>query len=296
MARGVRRSPLLTLLALLLAVEVALPVAMALGRNRLIFFPSTAPDPEVGLAYFPPDVAARLVRIRRPDGRLLAAYDARPRGAADGEGPVVLFAHGNAGNLGHRASLLGFFVRHTGARTLLFEYSGYGGNDGTPSEEEIYRDGLAAYDHLVAEGVPPGRIVFYGESLGAAVALRVASERPVAGVVLQAPFTSLSSLARRLYPWLPLGAVLVRGAFPNAERVRHLTVPVLVVHGTEDEIIPFAEGRSLHAAAPAGSELLPIEGAGHNDLFEVGGEEYLRGLGERFRAWAELAHIPGGIR
>ncbi len=285
MTRGRRRRPLLTLLLLLLAVEVGLPVAMALGRNRLIFLPSAAPRAEGGMQHFPPDVEARLVRIRRPDGRMLAAYDARPRGLGGGDGPVVLFAHGNAGNLFYRASLLGFFVRHTGARTLLFEYSGYGGNGGTPSEEEVYRDGLAAYDHLTAEGVAPERIIFYGESLGGAVALTVASERPVAGVVLQAPFSSLSSLARRLYPWLPLGAVLVRGAFPNAEQVRQLTVPVLVVHGTQDEVIPFAEGRTLHAAAPAGAEFLPIEGAGHNDLFEVGGEEYLRGLGERFRGW-----------
>ncbi len=281
------RSLLLAFLVLLLAVEVALPVAMALSRNRLIFLPSMAPGAEAGSRFFPPDVEARVVSVRRPDRRLLAAYDARPRGLGDGEGPVVLFSHGNAGNLFYRASLLGLFVRHTGARTLAFDYSGYGGNEGRPSEEEVYRDGLAAYDHLVAEGVTAGRIVLYGESLGGAVALKVASERPVAGVVLQAPFASLASLARRLYSWLPLAAVLVRGDFPNAERVRRLTVPVLVVHGTEDEVIPLAEGHALHAAAPPGSELLPIEGAGHNDLFEVGGEEYLRGLGERFRAWTE---------
>lgn len=280
---------MLTLLIVFLAIEVALPVAMALGRNKLTFFPSATPRPEEGLAYFPPDVEARLVRIRRPDGRLLAAYDARPRSAASDDGPVVLFAHGNAGNLGHRAPLLGDFVRHTGARTLLFDYSGYGGNEGRPSEDEVYRDGLAAYDHLMAEGVRPERLVLYGESLGGAVALKVASERPVAGVVVQAPFSSLSSFARRLYPWLPLGAVLVRGAFPNAERASRLAVPLLVVHGTADEVVPFAEGRAVHAAAPAGTELLPIEGAGHNDLFEVGGEKYLRGLGEQFRKWTAEA-------
>ncbi len=275
-----------TWLALILVVEVGLPVLMALGRNRLIFLPSAAPGPEGGLEAFPPEVEARLLHVRRPDGRLLPAYDARRRRQSDDEGPVVLFAHGNAGNLFDRASLLDFFVRHTGARTLLFEYSGYGGTAGKPSEEEVYRDGLAAYDHLVDEGVAPARIVLYGESLGSAVALKVASERPVAGVVVQAPFSSLSSLAWRLYPWLPLGPLLVRGAFPNAQRASRLTPPLLVVHGTKDEIIPFAEGQKLHAAAPAGTELLPIAGAGHNDLFEVGGEAYLRGLGERFRAWA----------
>ncbi|HEX4952802.1 MAG TPA: alpha/beta hydrolase [Thermoanaerobaculia bacterium] len=281
---------MLTWLALLLIVQVGMPLAMALGRNRLIFLPTAAPGPEGGVEAFPPDVEGRLVRIRRPDGRLLPAYDARPRGLADDHGPVVLFAHGNAGNLFHRAGLLAFFARHTGVRTLLFEYSGYGGAAGMPSEQEVYRDGLAAYDHLVADGVAPGRIVLYGESLGGAVALKIASERPVAGVVLQAPFTSLSSLAWRLYPWLPLGPLLVRGAFPNAQRVRALAVPLAVVHGEEDEIIPFAEGRRLHAAAPAGAELLPIAGAGHNDLFEIGGATYLRGLGERFRRWVAGAN------
>jgi len=285
------RSMLAALLLLFLAVEMGLPLLLALGRNRLIFLPSAEPGPEAGLAYFPAAVEARVVRIRRPDGRLLAAYDARLSGADQASAPVVLFAHGNAGNLFYRAPLLAFFVRHTGARTLLFDYSGYGGNAGRPSEEEVYRDGLAAYDHLVAEGVAPGRIVLYGESLGAAVALEVASRRPVAGVVLQSSFASLSSMARRLYPWLPLGPLLVRGAFPNAERLRRLEMPALVVHGTEDEIIPFAEGRSLHAAAPAGADFLPIDGAGHNDLFEVGGEEYLRALGDRFRAWVEAAGL-----
>ena len=108
---------------------------------------------------------------------------------------------------------------------------------------------------------------------------------PCAGVVLQSSFASLSSLALRIYPWLPLSAVLARGSFPNTKRVAELEVPVLVVHGTRDEIIPFAEGQKLYQAAPAGTEFLAVEGAGHNDFFEVAGDEYLRSLGERLRSW-----------
>lgn len=285
-----------SLLLVVLVVEVGLPLLLWLGRERMIFFPAATPGPEAGLGFFPPELAARVVRIRRPAGRdggaeaggagrTLAAYDARPPGWDEAAGPVVLFAHGNAGNLYWRAPLAADFVRGTGARTVMFDYSGYGGNPGRPSERAVYEDGLAAYDHLVGEGVAPGRIVLYGESLGAAVALAVAAERPVAGVVLQSAFSSASSVALRLYPWLPLTALLVHSSFPNSRRLAPLEVPALVVHGRRDEIIPFAEGRRLAAAAPERAELLTIEDAGHNDLFEVGGDEYLQALGERFRSW-----------
>lgn len=290
---------LTSLLLFVLAVEVLLPLLVYLGRNRMIFLPSVAPGPEEGMGSFGPGVEAELVRIPRPDGtsggRRLAAYDVRPRGFDDDSGPVVIFAHGNAGNLYWRSGLLAAFVRGTGARTVMFDYSGYGGNPGRPGEEEVYRDGLAVYDHLAGEGVAPERIVLYGESLGGAVALAVASRRRVAGVVLQSCFSSAPSVALRIYPWLPLVALLVRGDFPNARRLARLDAPALVVHGTRDEIIPFAEGRRLHAAAPERADFLPIEGAGHNDLFEVGGARYLEELGERFRGWvAEAAEGKAG--
>lgn len=276
-------------LLFLVLIEVLLPVLLYLGRNRLIFFPSARPGPEAGLAFLRGTAQVRVIRIRRADGRRLAAYDVRPMTAGDDGGPVVIFFHGNAGNIAYRAPLIEEFVRGTGVRTVLPDYSGYGGNEGSPSEDEVYRDGLAAYDHVIAEGVTPERVVLYGESLGGAVALAVAAERPTAGVVLQSSFSSLSSMALRLYFWLPLSALLTRGAFPNAERIREIEAPLLVVHGTRDEIIPFAEGKRLHRAAPAGTQWLAIEGAGHNDFFEIAGEEYLRLLGQRLRSWTEAA-------
>lgn len=274
-----------SLLVLLLAVQIGLPLIVYLARDRMIFLPSAQPGPEAGLPFFQEDVDARLVRIERPDGRRLAAYDAAPAGLDEERLPVVIFPHGNAGNIAFRAALLDAFVRGTGARTVLFDYSGYGGNEGRPSEKEVYRDGLAAYDHVAADGVPAERIVLYGESLGGAVALAVAAERPVAGVVVQSGFASGSSMALRLYPWLPLTALLARGSFRNVDRLREIDAPLLLVHGRRDRIIPFAEGRRLEQAAPAGTEFLAIEGAGHNDLFEVAGPEYLALLGERFRRW-----------
>jgi fermentation-respiration switch protein FrsA (DUF1100 family) len=164
------------------------------------------------------------------------------------------------------------------------DYSGYGGNEGTPSEDEINADALAACDHLLAQGVPPAHIVVYGESIGGGPAIYLATRRPIAGLAVQSTFSSLSSMAIHVYPWLPLGALIVRGSFPNADRIATVQIPVLIVHGTADSIVPFREGQRLAKAQPR-AEFLPIAGADHNDLLDVAGEPYLRSLGDRFRRW-----------
>ncbi len=285
------RKPLMALLVLIAAIEVGLPLILFALKNSLLFFPYRDGSTGTGVPWMGAGVEARTVEVRRADGRRLEAYDARPAGAKE-EGPVVLFLHGNAGNIALRAPLLGQFVRETGARTLMLDYSGFGRSEGSPSEAEVVADGVAAYDHLRSAGVPAGRIVLYGESIGGAVALEVAERREVAGVVVQSSFSSLSSMALRVYPWIPLSALLVRGSFRSADRAKGLKVPLLVAHGTRDSIIPFAEGRALHAAATPGSEFLAVEGADHNDFLDVAGPDYLRGLGERFRKWT----APGAGR
>lgn len=277
------------LLLILVAIEVVLPLLLYLMRDRLIFLPSQRPGPEAGLRSLSGLAEVRLVRIPRPDGRLLAAYDAHPAAAEDPAEPVVIFFHGNAGNLAYRAPWLEEFVHGTKARVLLFDYSGYGGNEGSPSEKEVVRDGLAAYDYLADQDVAPERIVLYGDSLGGAVALAVAGQRRCAGVVMQSSFSSLSSLALRIYPWLPLSALLVKGSFRNVDLVSQLQVPLLVTHGTRDRIIPFPEGQRLYRAAPHHAEWLAIEGAAHNDFLEVAGEVYLNQLSDRFRRWTSAA-------
>ncbi len=273
------------LLTLAAIVEIGIPLVLLLGCNRLLFFPADRPLPEEELRRLG-SVDARVVRVVRPDGRKLAAYDVSPRGAAaDGTtGPVVLFLHGNAGNIAQRAWLAGWFARTADVRVLMPDYSGYGGNEGSPTEDEINTDSLAAYDHLVEDGVDPSRIVVFGESIGGGPALFVATERRVAGVVVQSAFSSLSSMAWNVYPWLPLAALFVSGDFPNADRIAALDVPVLIVHGIEDRVVPFSEGERLAAAQPR-AEFLRFEGADHNDLFDIAGDDYLRGLGERFRRW-----------
>jgi fermentation-respiration switch protein FrsA (DUF1100 family) len=271
-----------TLLVVLVAVEVVVPVLLLIGCNSILFHPG-ATRPESGLLTIEKD-GGRLVRVARPDGRRLAAYDVAPPGLPP-DAPVVLYLHGNAGDIAGRAWTAARFARVAQVRLLMPDWSGFGGNEGSPSETELNTDALAAYDHLFADGVPAARIVVYGESIGGAPALFVAKERPVAGVAVQSTFSSLSSMALRVYPWMPLGALLVAGSFPNTDRIAALDVPVLVVHGRNDAIVPFAEGERLFAAAKPGAEFLPVEGADHNDLFDVAGDDYLRGLGERFRKW-----------
>jgi pimeloyl-ACP methyl ester carboxylesterase len=276
-------------LIFLAVIQIGLPVLMLLARNRLMFFPWSRPTAEAGLKQLTPVTEAELVRIARPDGRLLAAYDVRPKSrAADAAAedlPTVVFFHGNAGNISIRSSLIGWFAEGVRARVILFDYSGYGGNEGSPSEDEVYSDGLAVVDWLAERGVDPSRVVLYGESLGAAVAAYVAEQRGCAGIVLQSTFPSLSAMAMSAYWFLPLGSVFVTRSFPTADRVASLTCPVLVAHGSDDRIIPISLGRKLHAAAPAGSDFVEVPDAGHNDFFDVAGAAYLEDLATRFRSW-----------
>ena len=281
--RSTLRSVLTWLLTMLLLVEVVLPLAMVLGRNRVLFFPFDEPAPQTRMGAFG-GMQAAIVRVARPDGRKLAAYDVAPMHLA-ADAPVVLFLHGNAGNIGMRAEIAAWFASLGGVRVLMPDYSGYGGNEGSPSEDEINADALAAFDHLVAAGVAPSRIVLYGESIGGVPALYVATQRKAAGVVVQSSISSLSSMALRKFPWMPLAALLVSGSFPSADRIATLDMPVLIVHGRNDTIVPFGEGERLAATAKPGAEFLPIDGADHNDLLDVAGDDYARGLGERFRRW-----------
>lgn len=232
-----------------------------------MFFPDTSARATEGLAGVGPDVTATAVAVVRPDGRRLEALDLSPHGIRPTA--ALLWLHGNAGNLAGRAARLGDVVRGTGVRILAIDYSGFGGSPGVPTEDEVVMDGLAAYDHLRAQGVPAAKIVVYGESLGGAVAAVVASERACAGAILQSTFVSLSEMAKSQFAWLPLLAVFARGHLDTEVRLRRLRVPVVVIHGVLDELVPVAHAHRLTAAAGAGGELVTIPGAHHNDVYDT---------------------------
>jgi uncharacterized protein len=232
------------------------------------------PNPGIGSAPPPGDPAQDREAAGRP---------AVGSGAAR---PAVLVCNGNGGNRSMRAPLAAALAR-MGLHVLLFDYRGYGGNPGHPTEEGLAADARAALDHLAARPeVDPARVVYFGESLGAAVALRLATERPPAALVLRSPFASLAEVGRLHYPLLPV-SLLLRDRYDSAALAGRLAAPLLVLAGGRDQIVPADHSRRLFAAAPQPKRLAVLDGADHNDHDLLAGPWLLAEL-RRF-----LAGVPG---
>lgn len=207
----------------------------------------------------------RTLDIRVDDDVTLKAWY-RP---GDGRG-TVLFFHGNAGHRGYREPVLRAFATR-GWGVMIPDYRGYGGSTGTPSEQGLYADGEACRAWLAAHDGGP--LVLMGSSLGSGVAVELARREPPAALVLQSPFDSMTSVAASAYPILPV-RWLLKDRYPNDARIGAVRAPLFVAHGTEDRIIPMALGRRLYDSASQPKQWFPVEGAGHNDFWDVGGERY----------------------
>ena len=247
---------------------------MYLLQPAMVFLPS--PDLEQtpadwGLAY-------EEVWLRAEDGvRLHAWY--LPGHAA---GPTLLFFHGNAGNISHRRASLEIF-HDLGLNVLILDYRGYGRSEGRPSEQGLYRDARAAWDHLVGErGLAPREIVVFGRSLGGAVAANLAAGLPdeaqPGALILESTFSSARDMARALYP--VLGSLMVmRFELDTRARVAEVRCPVLVLHSPDDEIVPYAQGREVFAAANPPKAFQALVGD-HNGGFLMSQPGYQRGLAD----------------
>lgn len=255
--------------AVLAILGVLLVVIWAFQR-RLIYLPSRGPVPRADAV----TGGGREVTLTTHDGLSLGAWFV-PTHEPDNQ-MTVLVASGNAGNRSFRAPLAEALAEE-GFSVLLFDYRGYGDNPGHPSEDGLALDVRAAYRYLSeSESVPDDRLIYFGESLGAAVVTELATEHPPAGLVLRSPFTDLAAVGRVHYPYLPVGALL-RDRFPLIEHIRTVDVPTVIVYGTEDTIVPPQQSISVADAAPGTTTVVEVR-ADHNDQALLNGRELINAV------------------
>jgi uncharacterized protein len=242
-----------TILIVAVVLYVTAVGIMYFAQRSFIYFPDplrTSPA-AAGLPY----VAE--VGIATPDGERLVAWYGKARPGQ----PTILYFHGNGGSLALRAETMRKYLEH-GRGMLMMAYRGYSGSSGSPSEAANVADAKLAYDWLVRSGVKPDDIILYGESLGSGVAIQVAREKKVAGLVLDSPYTSIRELASAAYRWLPV-ELLLRDRYESIRYIGDVHVPVFVLHGEADDIVPVEMGRRLFAAANEPKEIRTMSGAGH---------------------------------
>lgn len=244
-----------------------------LASDRMIFQPPRPPSYRAG--------ELPIVMVPTQGGSIATLHLPNPRAAI-----TVLYAHGNAEDLGHAAPSLEE-LRRSGFAVLAFDYRGYGASTGgPPSAAGATRDMEAVYHHAVGTlGVAPSRLVLYGRSVGSGPATELAARLPVGGLVLESAFVSTFRVLTKV-PLLPFDR------FPNLRNLRQVQCPVLIIHGTADEVIPVSHGRRLFAAAPEPKEALWVEGAHHNDVRLVAGARYWAALAAFGRRVAAASPAP----
>ncbi len=259
--------------ALLIGLVLLLWLMAWAFQRKLMYFPlHEVPAPqEMGLA------GAEAIAFDTEDGLPLGAWFVpSPEGGA---GVTAIIFNGNAGNRAYRAPLAKQLADR-GMATLLFDYRGYGGNPGSPSEDGFARDARAARRYLASRpDVDETRIVYFGESLGAAVALNLALEFPPRALVLRSPFTSMADVGAHHYPFLPV-RWLLRDRFPSLDRIRRLRCPVLVIAAEADSIVPSEQSLRLYEAAPDPKRLLVLRGTDHNDYELLAGSRMIAAIAE----------------
>lgn len=250
----VRRWILRFVKAILIAYVVGL--AILFGLQRQLLFPGGKDPPSLERAGLVGLMEP--VEIATDDGLTLLAWYHKTQYPGS---PLVLMLHGNGGTIEMRAAKAKTYIG-AGFGVLMPEYRGYGGNPGSPSEDGLYADGRAALAFAAAQSIAPERVVLLGESLGTGVAVQMAVEQRVAALVLQAPYSSVADVAQGDFPLLPVWW-LVRDRFDSLDKIARVGVPLFVVHGERDEVVPVRFGRALFAAASEPKEALWLPGAGH---------------------------------
>lgn len=244
-------------LAILYLLLCALPL---LGcADRVLFQPHAARYQDG------PDV----IKLRTSDGLTISAvYVANPMAKY-----TILYSHGNAEDMGDDGEEWEMF-RRMGFAVLAYDYHGYGTSQGTPSEQNCYRDIDAAYEYLTGTlKLPPERILVLGKSVGGGPSTDLAARKPVGGLILQSAFISAFKI-------FTIGYIIPGDRFRNIEKIPNVRCPVLVLHGTTDEVVPFAHGKKLYEAVTGPKQCLWVERGGHNNLPSVGGQWYVKAFAD----------------
>jgi len=260
------RGRLLRVLVVLLLIGCGVVGVSWWQQRQLIYFPDASPVPPAGEVI----EGARDVTLHTDDGLELGAWflPAAPGPAASNFRMAVLVAPGNGGNRADRAGLAEE-LRRRGLAVLLMDYRGYGGNPGSPSEAGLALDAMAAVQALEDLGYPAKRTIYFGESLGSGVVASLQARRPPAGMVLRSPFTELADVGAWHYPWLPV-RLLLRDRLPVVDHLASSEVPVTVVYGDRDSVVPTELSARVADEARTLAERVVIAGAGHNDAVMFG--------------------------
>ena len=265
----------LRLLAVAVLGYFVVLLVLRLSESRMLYVPGgsrtlLAPPAEL-------DLGVRRVTVTTSDGVRLVSW-AMP--VTEGSGYWLLICHGNGGNISEAGRPYHYAgLRALGLSLFAFDYRGYGESEGAPSEDGLYRDAGAAYRYLRDTlGVPPGRIVVFGHSLGSAVAVELATRMPAAGLILDGALTSVVDRAQELFPYAPVRWIAA-SRYPSIERVGQLTLPKLFLHARADEVIPIAHGRRLYEAAAPPKRFVELEGT-HGDAFDADSAAYFGAIGK----------------
>ena len=271
------------LLYLVAFLVLAMPLRIAL-EQRFIYFPESfyeATPARVSLDY--EEIVFSATDATQLHGWLIPGQ----AGA-----PAVLFCMGNAGNISHRLETL-LLLHQLGVTVFIFNYRGYGTSEGRASEAGTYSDISGAMNFLNERGWPAERIILFGRSLGAAVSLEGSLQRTPAGLIMEAPFTSIEAMGRHHYPLLSnLLGWLIGAKYNNLTKIADLEAPLLIIHGKNDSICPPSMAEELYERAPQEKQILWIPEAGHNDGFVVGGERYRDTLKQVIFSWTGFTTKP----
>jgi fermentation-respiration switch protein FrsA (DUF1100 family) len=256
---------------LIIGLYAILMAVLYFSQSKLLYYPNL-PSRQLTTTPKSIDLPFESVNLRTTDDESIHGWYV----PASNERATLLFFHGNAGNISHRLMSLKIF-HQLNLSVLIFDYRGYGQSTGSPSEKGTYRDAQAALDYLIAKRkIPLDNIVFFGRSLGAAIASQLATRHQPKAIILESSFTSVPDMAAQLLPVFPM-RWLSRYSYNNLKNLQSVTRPVLIIHSPDDEIIPFKHGQKLYDAANEPKTFLKIRGS-HNEGFYESGQTYVSGI------------------